>query len=87
MTTRVPSGVLWVLLLLGLVGLFLGLNGILMTGSFAVAGPAVTAEHTLAYWKGVQRWYGGLALVSLAVVVGGTVLLVRRRRRPATAVQ
>jgi hypothetical protein len=74
-----------VLLLLGLFGLCLALSGIVMTGSFAVAGPAVTAEQTLAYWKGVQRWYVVLALVSLAVVVGSTVLLLRRRRRPAAA--
>ena len=76
---------LWILLLLGLLGAYLGLSGILMSGSFAVAGPAASADATLAYWKRVQLWYDGLAVGSLAVVLVCATALVRKRRARRTA--
>jgi hypothetical protein len=70
-----------VVFLLALVGLYFGLSGVIMTGSFAVAGPAATADETLAYWKHVQLWYDGITLVSLGLAVACTARLLRRRRQ------
>jgi hypothetical protein len=77
--------VLWGLLILSLVGLYLGLSGIVMAGSFSVAGPAANSEQLAAFWMRVQRSYDLLALVSFAVLVACGVVLFRRRRRPLPA--
>jgi hypothetical protein len=77
------AGALWVVLLLGLVGLYFGVSGVIMTGSFAVAGPGAGADETQAYWKHVQLWYDGITLVSLGLVVACAALLFRRRRKAA----
>jgi hypothetical protein len=79
------AGALWLAFLLGLVGFYFGLSGVIMTGSFAVVGPAAVADETLAYWKHVQLWYNGITLVSLGLVVVCAALLVRRRHQAAVA--
>ena len=76
-----PSWSLWALAALGLAGAYVGVNGIVMTGSFAVAGPAATSDATLAYWKQVQIWFDVLAICSLAIVVACGATLRRRRLR------
>ena len=76
---------LWLLVGLGLLGLGLGLYGIVMTGSFAVAGPAATEDARMAYWEGVQRWFDGLALFSTLLAGAGGAELARRAVRARTA--
>ena len=79
----IPSWLLWALMALGLLGLYFGLSGIVMTGSFSVAGPAATSMATLAYWKRVQLWYDVLAGCSFTLVVACATILARRlSRRP-----
>jgi hypothetical protein len=87
MSYRIPSGVLWGLLILSLIGLYLGLNGIVMSASFAVAGPAASSDQLAAFWMRVQRSYDLLALVSFAVLVVCAVVLFRRRGRPPATVR
>lgn len=77
------AAALWVVFLLALVGLYFGLSGVIMTGSFAVAGPAATSDETLAYWKHVQLWYDGITLVSLGLAVACAVRLFHRRPQAA----
>jgi hypothetical protein len=83
MTVRpsLPSWSLWTLAALGLVGAYVGVTGIVMTGSFAVAGPAATSDTTIAYWKQVQIWFDVLAICSLAIVVACGATLRRRMLR------
>jgi chromate transport protein ChrA len=80
-----PSWALWALAALGLLGLYFGVSGIVMTGSFAVAGPAATSDATLAHWKHVQLWFDLLAVCSLALVVACAASLGRRMVRSRKA--
>jgi hypothetical protein len=80
-SSRLPTWSLLTLGALGLAGLLLGLNGILMTGSFAVAGPAASDAARTAHWERIQLWYDGLALGSLALIGGVAVALIGRSRR------
>jgi len=61
---------LWAVGLLGAVGFIMGLWGIVMTGSMAVAGPAASSVPREAYWLRVQLWYDILTIASLVLLLG-----------------
>jgi hypothetical protein len=73
-----PSWLVCAFAVLGLLGLCFGVSGIMMTGSFAVAGPAAAAATTLDYWKRIQLWYDALAVGSLVLLGTCAVSLARR---------
>lgn len=75
------TAALWLLGVVGVVGLYFGLMGTIMSGSFAVAGPAASEAERLAYWRPIQNWYGGVVLASFVLLVGVGVGVVRRVMR------
>jgi len=88
---RLPLWMIGAFVVAGLLGLCVGVSGVVMTGSFAVSGPAATAEITRAHWKHVQHWYDALTIGSLTLLLASAVLLIRavrkaRSRRSATIV-
>ncbi len=58
-------------MLIGAAGAVFAVAGIVMAGSFAVAGPVPTEAH-LAHWDRIQLRYLGLLIVS-GIVLGASV--------------
>jgi hypothetical protein len=77
LTARHRALLLGGLLLAGLLGAAYGVAGYVMAGSLSVAHP-----ERLAHWQHVATIYLGVILSSVALIVGDSVALVRRRRTP-----
>jgi hypothetical protein len=66
---------------LGLVGVYLGISGYLMAGSFSVSHP-----DRLGHWHRMAYVYLGVVGLSLVGIVAAGVALLRKRRRGRTSV-